>query len=65
MNPYTVVEHVPADWDKLNVAIYHNYTKRFQMRNTFKVKVAPMSRINEEGCWTEVWTTSWPLPGWE
>ena len=64
MNPYTVVEHVPTDWAELNVAIYHVYKSNFSMRNTFKVKVAPMSRIEEETIpWTEIWTTPWPLPG--
>ena len=65
MNPYTVVEHIPADWAQVDVVIYHNYTRRFNMENKLIIRVTPMSRINEKGCLTEVWSTAWPLPGWQ
>ena len=33
------------------------------MNNKFKVKVAPMSKLNDEAIpWTEIWSTPWPLP---
>ena len=66
MNPWTVVEHIPADWTKLSIAIYHNYTQSFHMNNNLNVKIVPMSRIEDEKIpWTQVWTTPWPLPGWQ
>ena len=33
------------------------------MNNKFKVKVAPMSKLNYEAIpWFEIWSTPWPLP---
>ena len=52
MNPYTVVEHIPADWAKVDVVVYHNYTNGFRMNNKLNIKVTPMSRINEKDCFT-------------
>ena len=49
----------------MDVVIYHNYTRRFHMNNKLNIKVAPISRINEKDCFSEVWSTAWPLPGWQ
>ena len=64
MNPWTVIEHIPADWSQIDVVIYHVYKNNFRMNNKCNIKVVPMSRINEESPpWTAVWSTAWPLPG--
>ena len=65
INPWTVVEHIPADWTEIDIVIYHNYGPKFNMGNNLSIKATPMSRINQKDCFTEVWSTYWPLPGWE
>jgi len=65
MNPWTVIEHVPASWDKIDVSIYHAYGKRFAMENKLTIKLTPMSKINEKDCFADtIYETSWPLEGW-
>ena len=46
MNPFIVIEKIPADWDKLDVYIYHSYGKKFHMQNTVNIMFVPMSQIN-------------------
>ena len=66
MNPYTVIEHIPSKWRSLNVAIYHAYGNHFRMNNKLNIKVMPMSTINtKDAPWTTIWSTSWPLPGYQ
>ena len=45
MNPYTAIEHIPADWTSVNIAIYHAYGRQFRMNNKLNVKLVPQSRI--------------------
>ena len=66
MNPYTVIEHVPVEMANIDIAIYHVYKNNFRMSNTFRVKVAPMSRLNDKAIpWTEIWSTPWPLSSFQ
>ena len=65
MAPWTVVEHIPADWDEIDIVIYHGYETRFNMGNKLNIKATPMSQINQETSFEEVWSTSWPLSGWK
>ena len=65
MNPWTVIEHIPADWAEIDIVIYHNYLRGFNMGNKLSIKATPMSRINQKDCFKEVWSTKWPLPSWE
>ena len=64
MNPNIVIEKIPADWDKLDVYIYHSYGQRFSMQNNVEIKFVPMSQINEKDCFTKVFEKPWPLPRW-
>ena len=64
MNPYTAIEHIPADWTRVNIVIYHAYGKRFRMNNKFNVKLAPQSSLKDKEIpWVTLWSTSWPLAG--
>ena len=65
MAPWTVVEYIPASWDEIDIVIYHGYRSNFNMDNKLNIKVTPMSQINQENSFEEVWSTSWPLSGWE
>ena len=65
MGPWTAVEHIPADWDEIDIVIYHGYRSNFNMGNKLIIKAKPMSQINQDNTGEEVWSTSWPLSGWE
>ena len=61
MNPFAVIEHIPASWDKIDICIYHTYEEGFRMNNTCEIKILPMSRI--EDTFEPIWDCKWPLPG--
>ena len=35
MDPYTVIEHIPVEMAKIDIAIYHVYGSNFKMNNKF------------------------------
>ena len=45
MKPFTVIEHIPADWDKIDVAIYHGYKANYNLKNKINIKVMSMKTI--------------------
>ena len=40
MNPWCVLEGIPAEASKISVFIYHAYGQRFRMQNTLNLKLA-------------------------
>ena len=65
MNPFTVIEHIPADWDKIDIAIYHSYLPNFKMKNNVIIKLLSMNQIKRNDLFKQVSSTPWPLPNWQ
>lgn len=59
MNPYAVIEHIPASWDEIEICIYHVYEEGFRMNNKLEIKILPMSKI--EDTFEPIWDCKWPL----
>jgi len=56
MDPKSFVEHIPANWTVVDVAMYHCYDTRCNLREAnFNIYVASMSRLEEKGCWEKIW----------
>ena len=47
MNPWAVVEKIPANATKIDVFIYHIYHNGFRMNNTCEIKIAAEDEITE------------------
>lgn len=63
---WAAVEHIPADWTQVNVALYHVYHDSFDMEGAqFTIKVATQKQVLEEKTGlighTEVYTADFPL----
>ena len=66
MNPFAVVENIPSDWTKIDIAIYHCYMKGFRMYNKLNIKVMPISDFNKKSAeWSMAMSTGWPLKNYE
>ena len=50
------MEHIPADWGKIDVALYHVYHDNFNLSDTkIEVRVVPQEKL-EESLLTSVMT---------
>lgn len=59
MNPHAYIENVPADWDKISIAIFHYYFGGCYLPNTdINLFAAPQAQVWEQGedCMRQIWT---------
>mmetsp|Transcript_23329 Transcript_23329/g.31212 ORF Transcript_23329/g.31212 Transcript_23329/m.31212 type:complete len:92 (+) Transcript_23329:420-695(+) len=50
MNPRAYVEHIPANWKQVDVALYHVYQRNWNLREAnFNVFVASQMKLMESG----------------
>ena len=59
MNPHAYIENVPADWEKISIAIFHYYFDGVYLPNTdINVFAAPQEAlvVIGESCMRKIWT---------